>query len=206
VNKGSSVWGTAVATWQYAQQVHLPWRAVGMGAVCAFLGSMLGAWLVTQVSPTILRQCLPVALVAVLIYTLLKKDLGQHHTPRFQGTQEMLTLAALGTVMGCYDGFFGPGTGSFLVFALVRWMGYDFMHASASAKLLNTASNLSALTFFAWNGHIWWSVVLVTACANVVGSVCGTRLALKHGVGFVRWFFIAVVSALIIKTGSSAYL
>ncbi len=80
------------------------------------------------------------------------------------------------------------------------------MHASASAKLLNTASNLSALLFFVAHGHIWWHVVLITAIANVVGSVLGTHLALKHGTVFVRWFFIAVVSALILKTGTSAYL
>lgn len=206
VNKGSSVWGTAAATWAYTRQVRLPWRAVGCGAVCAFAGSLLGAWLVTQVSPTILRQLLPLALVLVLVYTLLKKDLGQHHTPTYSGRQEVMALAILGGVIGCYDGFFGPGTGSFLVFGLVRWLGYDFMHASASAKLLNTASNSSALLFFVANGHIWWSVVLVTAVANVVGSLLGTRLALKHGAGFVRWFFIAVVSALIVKTGTAAYL
>lgn len=206
VNKGSSVWGTAAATWVYARQVQLPWRAVGLGAVCSFGGSFVGAWLVTQVSPDILRQLLPIALVAVLVYTLLKKDLGQHHEPKFSGTKEAMILALLGGVIGCYDGFFGPGTGSFLVFGLVRILGYDFMHASASAKLLNTASNLSALLFFIAHGHIWWHVVLVTAIANVIGSVLGTRLALRHGTVFVRWFFIAVVSALILKTGLSAYL
>jgi hypothetical protein len=201
VNKGSSVWGTAAATWAYAKQVRLPWRSVGIGAICAFGGSLFGAWLVTQMSPVLLRQLLPLALVVVLVYTILKKDLGQHHRPRFSGRQETIALAAIGGVIGCYDGFFGPGTGSFLVFALVRVLGYDFMHASASAKLLNTASNCSALLFFVVNGHIWWGLVAITAIANVIGSVLGTRLALKHGTGFVRWFFIAVVSALIVKTG-----
>jgi uncharacterized membrane protein YfcA len=114
-------------------------------------------------------------------------------------------LGALGLVVGFYDGFFGPGTGSFFVFLLVRWLGYDFLHASASAKLLNTASNLAALSLFAWTGHVWWHLVAVMAVANVVGSVLGTRLALKHGAGFVRVFFMLVVGALLLKTGWTAY-
>jgi uncharacterized membrane protein YfcA len=87
----------------------------------------------------------------------------------------------------------------------VRWLGYDFMHASASAKLLNTASNLAALTLFAWKGHVWWSLVAVMAVANVLGSLLGSRLAIRHGSGFVRIFFMVVVGALLIKTTSSAY-
>ena len=112
----------------------------------------------------------------------------------------------LGGVIGFYDGFFGPGTGSFFVFLFVRWLGYDFLHASASAKLLNTATNLAALLLFAWKGHIWWHFVLAMAIANVVGSVLGTRLALKHGSGFVRIVFIFVVSALILKTTYDAWI
>ena len=109
-------------------------------------------------------------------------------------------------MIGFYDGFFGPGTGSFFVFLMVRVLGYDFLHASASAKLLNTATNLAALLLFTLKGHVWWHFALVMAVANVVGSLAGTHLALKHGTGFVRWVFIAVVSALILKTGYDAYL
>lgn len=205
INKGSSIWGTAVATWQYAQRVDMRWVALVPGALCALGGSWGGAWLVTQVSPDVLRRLLPLALLVVFVYTLLRKDFGQHHLPRFQGRAEAWAMGALGLVIGFYDGFFGPGTGSFLVFALVRWLRYDFMHASAAAKLLNTASNLAALSLFAWGGHIWWSVVAVTAVANVLGSVLGARLAIQHGSGFVRVFFMMVVAALIVKTGVSAY-
>lgn len=205
INKGTSIWGTAVATWQYAQRVDMPWRAVLPGALCALVGAWGGAWLVTQVSPDVLRQMLPLALVVVFVYTLLRKDFGQLHAPHFKGRQEVLAMGFIGLTIGFYDGFFGPGTGSFFVFVLVRWLGYDFMHASASAKLLNTSSNLAALSLFAWGGHIWWSVVAVTAVANVLGSVLGARLALKHGSGFVRVFFMVVVAALIVKTGLAAY-
>jgi uncharacterized membrane protein YfcA len=117
-----------------------------------------------------------------------------------------LVAILIGALIGFYDGFFGPGTGSFFVFLLVRLLGYDFLHASASAKLLNTASNLAALSLFAMTGHVWWHLVLAMAVANMVGSMAGTHLALKHGTGFVRIGFLVVVSALIVKTGWDAFL
>lgn len=205
VNKGTSVWGTAAATWSYTRRVQLRWPALCAGAAMALVGSFAGAWLVTLVSPDFLRRVLPLVLLAVFSYTLWRKDLGQHHAPRFAGGREVAALSVLGLTVGFYDGFFGPGTGSFFVFLLVRWLGYDFLHASASAKLLNTSSNLAALSLFAWTGHVWWHVVAVTAVANVLGSMVGTRLALKHGAGFVRVFFMLVVGALLLKTGWSAY-
>jgi hypothetical protein len=113
--------------------------------------------------------------------------------------------SALALVIGFYDGFFGPGTGSFLVFLFVRLLGYDFLHASASAKLINTATNVAALALFAWTGHVWWQIAAVMAVANVAGSLAGTRLALRHGAGFVRVVFIVVVAALICKTAFDAF-
>ncbi|MBC7719033.1 MAG: TSUP family transporter [Chitinophagaceae bacterium] len=206
VNKGASIWGTAVATAQYARRVNLRWASLLPAALAGFAGSLAGAWLVTLISGGFLRKVLPFVLLAVLAYTLVKKDLGKHHAPRFEGRAETLVACSLGLVLGFYDGFFGPGTGSFLVFLFVRWLGYDFLHASASAKLINTATNLAALALFAYKGHVWWHFALTMAVANVVGSLAGTRLALKHGSGFVRWVFIAVVSALILKTGFDAFL
>ncbi len=206
VNKGASVWGTAVATVQYARRVDLRWAALLPAAVAGFAGSLCGAWLVTIVSAGFLRKVLPFVLLAVLLYTLVKKDLGRHHTPRFSGHTETLAACCIGLVLGFYDGFFGPGTGSFFVFLFVRWLGYDFLNASASAKLLNTATNLAALGLFAWKGHVWWHFALTMALANIAGSLLGTRLALRHGSGFVRVVFIVVVSALIFKTGFDAFL
>lgn len=205
VNKGASVWGTAAATLQYARRVNMPWHALFPAAAVGFAGSMAGAWTVTVISPDFLRRALPLVLVLVLGYTLARKDLGRHHAPRFSGRQETTAACVLGLTIGFYDGFFGPGTGSFFVFLFVRWLGYDFLHASASAKLINTATNLAALMLFAWKGHVWWHFVLAMATANVVGSLLGTRLALKHGSGFVRIAFIVVVSALILKTTFDAW-
>ena len=206
INKGASICGTAVATAQYAKRVDMRWAALLPAALVGFGGSLAGAWLVTEISPQFLRKVLPVVLLGVLIYTLAKKELGRHHAPRFSGRAETLAACCIGLLLGFYDGFFGPGTGSFFVFLFVRWLGYDFLNASASAKLLNVATNLAALFLFAYKGHVWWHFVLAMAVANVLGSLIGTHMALKHGAAFVRVVFIVVVSTLIMKTGYDAFI
>ena len=205
-NKSASVWGTSWAAWQFSRRVTLPWHALGPAMVAALAGGFLGAWAVTLVSADGLKRALPVVLALVLAYTLAKKELGVTHAPRLSARAETFAAVAIGGVIGFYDGFFGPGTGSFFVFLFVRVLGYDFLHASASAKLLNVATNIAALLLFGLKGHIWWTVGIVLAVANVAGSLLGTRLALRHGAGFVRGVFIVVVCALILKTGWDAYL
>ncbi len=205
-NKGASVWGTGWATLQYAKRVDLPWRRLMPAAVLAGLGSFAGAWALTLASPDGLRKALPLVLAAVLVYTLAKKDLGREHSPRFTGRAEAAAAAGIALAVGFYDGFFGPGTGSFFVFLFVRLLGYDFLHASATAKLMNLLTNAFAIALFVGKGHIWWQVAAVMAVTNVAGSLLGTRLALKHGAGFVRGVFVAVVGGLILKTAWDAFL
>ena len=206
INKSASIWGTAMAAAQYSRRVQMNWGALVPAAAAGFTGSFAGAWAVTVVSPGFLRKLLPFVLLGVLLYTLWRKDLGKHHAPQLSGRAEALAAGAIGLVLGFYDGFFGPGTGSFFVFVFVRALGYDFLNASAAAKLLNTATNLAALILFAIKGHVWWHYALALAVANVAGSLAGTHLALKHGAGFVRGVFLLVVSALILKTGYDAFL
>jgi uncharacterized protein len=199
-NKGAAVWGTAWATVQYARRVTMNWTTLVPAAVAALCCSFAGAWLVTQVPAAGLRRALPFILLVVLVYTLLRKDLGSRHTPGTCARCEAAKATLVGALVGFYDGFFGPGTGSLFV----RVLGYDFLHASAAAKLLNTATNVAALTLFASTGHVWWPVAATMAVANITGSLLGTRLALRHGAGFVRGVFIVVVGALILRTGWDA--
>jgi uncharacterized membrane protein YfcA len=205
-NKSASVWGTTFAAWQYSRRVRINW-AVMLPAVClAMAGAFLGAWWVTLISPDFLRKILPFVLGVVLIYTLWRKDMGRHHAPRFSGRAELIVTCAMALVIGFYDGFFGPGTGSFFVFLWVRWLGYDFLNASAAAKLLNLSSNAAALVLFAMKGHVWWHLALPLVLANISGSLLGTRMALQYGAGFVRMMFLFVVAALICKTTFDAYM
>jgi uncharacterized membrane protein YfcA len=204
-NKGAAIWGTGWAAVQFSRVVTLARRTMAWGMACAMAGSFAGAWVLTQVSAKSLKQALPIVLLAILAYTLARKNLGRSHEPRFNGGAEARAAGLIGLAIGFYDGFFGPGTGSFFVFVFVRMLGYDFLHASAAAKRLNTSTNAAALALFAWKGHVWWQVAAVLAVANVVGSLFGTRLALSRGAGFVRGVFIVVVSALIVKTAVDAF-
>ena len=204
-NKGGAIWGTAWAAVQFARRVTLARLTMAWGMAGALVGSLAGAWVLTRVSAGPLKRALPFVLLAILVYTVAKKQLGRDHAPRMQGPAEARAAGLIGLAIGVYDGFFGPGTGSFFVFLFVRVLGYDFLHASAAAKRLNTATNAAALALFAWTGHVWWRVALVLAIANVAGSLLGTRLALARGAGFVRVVFIVVVSALILKTVRDAF-
>ncbi|UYZ63779.1 sulfite exporter TauE/SafE family protein [Hymenobacter weizhouensis] len=199
--KVSSLMGTAAALRRYAGQVPLRWRAVGTAAVVAGVFSWLGARVVSRLPQELLPPLVLGLLVVIAVYTFWRKDFGSIHAPRLPARREPLYGAAVGLVIGFYDGFFGPGTGSFLLFAFVGLFGYDFITSSASAKLVNVATNLAALAYFASTGQILWSVALPMAASNIVGSTLGAHLALRHGTGFVRGLFLLVVSVFIIKLG-----
>lgn len=204
-NKSGAIWGTSFSAWKYARKVQLRWPVIGPAIAAAFAGALAGAWLVTVASAGLLRKLLPFVLLAVLLYTLARKDMGQRHQPLASRGKETALACAAAAALGVYDGFFGPGTGSFLVLAFVRLLGYDFLHASAHAKLINIATNLASLLLLGMTGHVWWHWMLPLAAANIVGSVLGTHMALKYGSGFVRWVFIAVVGVLIVRTAWDAF-
>ena len=205
VNKFGSIVGTIGSAIQYSRANKSPWGLVIISSAFAFFASVVGAYLVTQLPTEWLRGALPFLLLALLIFNI-KSSAGLIHAPKHQHHKQKAIASTGAGIIGFYDGFFGPGTGSFLVFLLVRIAGYDFLHASASAKLLNTASNLAALVLFTLKGHVWWHFVIAMAVANILGSLAGSHLAIKHGAGFVRIVFLWVVTALILKTGWDAYL
>ena len=197
-NKLASIAGTGAALWRYARTVAIPWAVVLPATLAALLGAWGGAALVAWLSREAMRPLVLVLMLAVAIYTFLRKDLGQSSS-RALVPADRWRGAVLGGVIGLYDGFFGPGTGSFLIFGFVRLFGMDFLRASASAKVINAATNLSAIVFFASHGPLLWQVGVVMAVCNLLGSQLGTRLAIRHGAGFVRRAFLLVVAVLIAK-------
>lgn len=196
-NKLAAVSGTAMAAWRYGRHITLNWQVILPAALLAWGGSAAGAWALTHVNGDDFRKALPFILIAVFIYSLTQKHLGLSRSKYLALEREIIYASLIGVVVGFYDGFFGPGTGSFFVFLFVRVLGYDFLMGSAAAKILNTTSNLSAIFLFAWHQDIWWGLGLLMAIANMSGSFVGTRLAVKHGAVFVRKFFIIIVGALI---------
>lgn len=196
--------GTTSAAARFIRHVRIDWRLVLPAAVGAFVAALAGAWIATGVSPARFRALVPVLLAFVLLYTLLHRDFGRTHEPRRRGPHGSTLAAAAAGTIGLYDGFFGPGTGSFLVFLFVRVFGLDFLHASASAKIVNAAANLAAILLFGLTGEIFWLLGLAMAVCNVAGALVGSHLAIRHGSGLVRAVFIAVVCCLIAKTAWDA--
>jgi uncharacterized membrane protein YfcA len=205
-SKLAGIFGTSAAAVNYARRVRLAWSAAAPAAVAAFVAAFAGAYTVTKIPADFVRTLLPFVLIAVAFYTFRKKDLGSVHAPLHSGAMERMVALGTGACIGFYDGFFGPGTGSFLIFLFVRFFGFDFLSASAAAKVVNVACNVAALLWFGYSGHLLWQVGLLMALCQVAGSLLGTRLAIRHGSAFVRKLFLGVVSMLIVKTGYDAML
>lgn len=201
-NKAASVCGTANAAWRYAQRVDLPWRTIVLPmAVSAFGFSFVGAATVAWMPKELIRPLVLVLLVLVALYTVAKPDFGAIGRRRLRSGLVGPVALLIGAVLGFYDGFFGPGAGSFMIFALVGLFGFDFLRASAAAKIVNLATNAAALSYFIPTGSLLWPIAGVMAFFNILGAWLGTRLAIRHGSGFVRWVFLVVTSALIGKFG-----
>jgi uncharacterized membrane protein YfcA len=199
-SKFAGIFGTISAVARYAQKVAIPWRALLPLALIALLLSVGGARLASVVAPDVFRPLVPVMLLAVLIYVLRRKDLGGEHAPRAFAGSHHIVGAVLIAAIGLYDGFFGPGAGSLYIFVFVRCYGYDFLHAGASARVVNVATNAAALSYFAAHGLVLWYVGAGMAICNIAGSILGARLALRGGSVFVRKAFIVIVSLLILRT------
>jgi uncharacterized protein len=199
INKMASIAGTTVAGIQYARQIAIPWKSVLPGAIAAGTFSFLGARAVQFLQPSVLRPLILVLLVGVGLYTYLKKDFGTAQPPKIALQYRTIAMILVGGTLGFYDGFFGPGTGSFLIFAFVGVLGFDFLKASASAKILNWATNFMALLAFASAHQVLYSLAIPMAVCNVAGSLLGTRLAILKGNAFIRVLFLSIVGVLIAK-------
>jgi 2',3'-cyclic-nucleotide 2'-phosphodiesterase (5'-nucleotidase family)/uncharacterized membrane protein YfcA len=197
INKSASFCGTLFAFIRYARVLPIQKQRVSNGCAVAFAAACIGAFLSAHAPTGAIKRFALLALVAVACFTFFKPKLGNRVF--FPNIAALAKLVALAGVVGFYDGFFGPGTGSFFVFGLVTLIGLDFLHASAEAKALNLATNLAAILTLAMAGFSDLKLSAVLAIFNVTGSYFGTKLALKKGTVFVRRFFIAVVIAMISK-------
>lgn len=200
-NKFAAALGTLSAARSYLRRVRLPWRLILPSAAAAFVMSFAGAAAVSLVPAALMRQAVLVLLVVMAMYTLWKKDFGRLHKPVEIGRRQMALGLAIGAAIGFYDGLFGPGTGSFLMFLFIRFFAFDFLHASAAAKVVNLSTNVAALAFFVPSGNVLYGYALPMAVANVCGAMVGSRLAMHKGVGFVRVLFLLLLTVLIAKLG-----
>ena len=205
-NKLASICGTASAAFSYLRQVKLEWKLLALVAITACMSSFGGAACVSMIPQEVLKPFVLFMLIVIAIYTLIKKQFGQHHVQQ-QLTTKMLILAGIGGLtIGFYDGIFGPGTGSFFIFFFIKYLNFDFLHASALSKIGNFMTNFAALSFFVPSGHILLSLGLMMAVANVCGSLVGVKMALKYGSGFIRILFLILVSILICRLAYQMFL
>lgn len=201
-NKIASIFGTMNAARRYLKEVEMPWAVAVPTAVSAFVFSFFGAATVAWLPKEIVRPLVLWLLIAVAIYTWTKPDFGrQVQASRVSPSNVLFVSIVAGALLGFYDGFFGPGAGSFMIFAFVRLFGMDFLHASATAKIVNAATNAGALLLFAPEGHVLWMLGLGMAVCNIAGAQLGARMAIRHGSGFVRGVFLVMTTLLITKIG-----
>ena len=203
-NKLASICGTLAAATQYVRRVTLPRPILGPALLAALAGAFLGARTVSLLPQALVRHGVLVLLGLVAIHTFRRHDFGMRHAPRLEPRTAAIAAAVTGAAIGFYDGVFGPGTGAFLVFVFVRVFGYDFLHASAAAKLVNLATNFAALAWFLPAGHVVWSHAALMAACNVAGALAGSHLTIRRGSRFVRRVFLAVVLVLLAKLAIDA--
>ena len=200
-NKFGSIWGTATSSVTYFRRVRPDLRTALPMAGVAYVGAVVGALIGLHIPKTAFYPIILVMLISVGAYTLFTPSLGEATVLRFSGHRHTVFAMLTGFVIGVYDGALGPGTGSFLVFALVGLMGYAFLEASAKAKIANFATNLGALTVFIPGGHVMWGIGAVMATTNLLGGYVGARTAVAQGSRFIRIVFVVVVGAFIVRIG-----
>jgi len=191
--------GTLFAAAQYMRKVHLHWKLIVVSCTLAFFAAYGGSLLLTQVSNAFMKPVLLVVLSAVAVYTYSKKNFGQHAVKDHSSTQQLLYVIAISLIIGFYDGFIGPGAGSFLILAFVVLLGFDFLHASAHAKLINLATNLGSITLFIIKGKIIWTLAIPMAVSNALGGAIGARMAIVKGNKFIRLLFLIVVVGTLLR-------
>ncbi len=198
-NKIAALAGTSIAAFKYAKKITFDFKLLFVIALSCFISSYLGAQIINHIDSNLLKPLILIILIAIAIYTYIKKDLGAIETKELSLNKQMLYGACIGLIVGFYDGFFGPGTGSFFVLGFVVILGFEFVKASAYAKVVNCVTNISALVVFIEQGNYILHLAILMAVFNIIGSFIGSSLALKKGNGFVRIIFLVIVSIMILK-------
>ena len=202
-NKIAALSGTSIAAVQYAKRIRFNWKVLLSISFFSFLFSFLGARTVSYLDSEALKPLILIILIA--IYTFIKKDLGNVATKDLSTAKKMIFGAVIGAVIGFYDGFFGPGTGSFFVLAFVVILGFDFLSASAYAKVVNCITNISALLVFVSHGNYLLELAILMAVFNIAGNFLGTKIAFKKGNGFIRIVFLIIVMLMILRYSKEVF-
>lgn len=198
--------GTSIAAFQYAKRVSIKWRLTILMCILALLCSYTGSYILTHVSNTFMKPVLLVVLAGIAIYTFIKKDLGSKSSKKVSDKKLLIYAASISIVIGLYDGFIGPGAGSFLILAFVALLKFDFLEASAHAKIVNLATNMGSIILFMIKGKIIWLYALPMAAANALGAMVGSRMAMLRGNKFIRIVFLIVIILTLLRFSYDVFL
>jgi uncharacterized membrane protein YfcA len=205
-NKIAGFSGTFVSAIQYGKRIKFDYQLLIFISVATFVFSYLGASVVSYLNSEQLKPVILLILIVMAIYTFIKKDLGQLQSKSLSQKRKLIYGLLLGAFVGFYDGFFGPGAGSFLVLGFVMIFGFEFIMASAYSKFINCVSNFGALYVFISQGNYLLEIALLMAVCNITGSLIGTKMAFKKGNGFIRILFLFIVSFLILRYAYDIFL
>jgi len=199
-NKFSSTFGTAFSCFNFLRNKRVYVKAIPVSVVCALGGSATGAYVALLVSDTALRWILIGVVPVVAVFTLMKKNFGAEDRSHTLSTQVILLgSGAAALVIGFYDGFFGPGTGTFLIFIFAIFLRFDLVTANGNTKIINLSSNVGALITFLISGHVMFALAVPAAIFGVVGNFAGSSLAIKIGAKIIRPVLVVVLAILLIN-------
>jgi len=201
--KLQSTFGAGSAAWSFSRRGAVDLRECGLGFGVTALGSIGGAFAVHLIDPQFLGALIPWLLGAIVVYMVFRPKLGE--TSRHHRMERTPFYLVFGLALGIYDGFFGPGVGSFWTIAFVTVLGHDFVRAAGHTKVMNFASNLAALAFFAIAGTVVWLPGLSMGAGQLIGGRLGAHLAMTRGARFVRPIFLVMASLVALKLIYATY-
>ncbi len=194
-NKFSSTCGTTIATIRYAKNKDIDWSVVVVAFVCSICGSLLGSRLALILDGVYLQYLLLFLVPVIAVLTLVKPDFGKAKECR----HKLLVSAITGLVVGCYDGFFGPGTGMFLTWIFSAVVGLELLKAVGTTKVVNLSSNIAALVTFAISGNIDYRIGIPCALSSIAGGYIGSGLAVRNGAKVIKPMLVVVLALLLVK-------
>lgn len=197
--------GTAIALTQYLKKVKVHWKLFVLMAIVAFFSAYLGSYFLTIINNDFMKPLLLFILIGMGIFTFLKKDFGLATAQTIEKKKLIFYSILICFIVGLYDGFIGPGTGTFFMVCFVTFLKMDFLSANTHAKLVNLATNFGSICLFLIKGKVIWSIAIPMAISNGFGGYVGSKFAIKKGNSIVRSFLIFVIFLSILRFGYDIY-
>ena len=200
-NRFASLAGTSVAAFHYIRSVGVDTAVVVTAGITSAITAFAGTFVMKLIAPEVFKPVLLIVIVLLAVYTFIKKDFGIDHLPKYKVVKLLIVCGLIGTALGFYNGFIGPGTGSLLVFSLVSIAGMSFLHASSSAKIINAIADAASLVGFFMSKAVVFKIAIPMMVCNMLGSYIGSKAAILKGSAFIRYIFILVMVILIARLG-----